>query len=101
MEMIATVIKTNPESMLVIDAATGNEVRVNFRDARKFHPGNTIRIIYNGIMTKSFPPQISADSIKLISPPQQPVDSDSPSPLSELRGVVTQRARNSLRLRDV
>jgi ribosomal protein L21E len=99
MEMIATVIKANSESLLVVDTATGNEVRVNFRNARKFSPGNTVKIIFNGIMTKSMPPQISADSIQLISK-HTSHDSFTPSYPYEIRGVVIQRARKSLRLRD-
>ena len=69
MMMIATVRQVRPNSLLVRDRATSQDVVVNTRDARGFCPGDVVRIVYNGVMTQSIPPQISAARIfRILSP---------------------------------
>lgn len=60
MIMNATIREVREESLLVCDYATGQDVVVNTREACCFCVGQRIRIQYNGIMTLSMPPQISA-----------------------------------------
>ena len=69
MVMIATVLSAQHGSLLVFDFANRQQVRVNTNDAFRFRPGDLVRIRYNGAMTMSIPPQISATSIAQISPP--------------------------------
>ena len=91
MTMIATVIRTEPGNILVWDAAASREVKVHFRDAGRFSPGERIRITYNGAMTHSIPPQITAISIQRIESPAKP---------AEMRAVILERRRNLLVVRD-
>ena len=54
--------------LLVLDASNNQEVLVHTSySARCFSAGNRIRIQYNGVMTASLPPQISAESICFLS----------------------------------
>ncbi len=54
--------------LLVRDDSSSQEVLVNTSySARCFSAGNRIRIQYNGAMTYSLPPQISAESICMLS----------------------------------
>lgn len=71
MVMIATVISMRRDSLLVFDFANRQQVQVNTNDAFRFRPGDLVRIRYNGAMTMSIPPQISAISIVRISPPNR------------------------------
>lgn len=96
MAMNATVIRSNRQSLLVRNEANGEEVMVFFRNANAFSPGDRIRIIFNGQMTMSIPPQISAISIQRLRPaPPSP----HPSP-RQMRAVVLQSGRNALIVRD-
>lgn len=63
MIMHAIVLSVRPDNLLVLDRATRREVRVNTPGARRFRPGDFVRIRYNGVMTRSIPPQISAEHI--------------------------------------
>lgn len=95
MEMDAIVISIDPRGLLVRDSATGNEVFVNFGNPRLFSPGDAIRITFNGIMTNSLPPQISASSIARI-PQAQPAPT-----FSEIRRArILQVRRGILLVRD-
>ena len=67
MVMIATVLRVQRGSLLVFDFAGRQQVRVNTNDAFRFRPGDLVRIRYNGAMTMSIPPQISATRITRIS----------------------------------
>lgn len=96
MIMNATVIQAEPRSLLVWDSDTGNEVRVHFRNSNRFSPGEHVRIEFNGVMTHSIPPQITATSIQRISDPTPP----KPNP-SEMRAVILQRRRDSLLVRNL
>lgn len=96
MFMNATVISIDPRGLLVRDSATGQEVFVNFNNPNAFSPGDLIRISYNGMMTRSIPPQISATSIRRVTatPPPQT------TPSEIRRAVVLQVRNNSLIIRD-
>lgn len=63
MTMTATVRQVRQGSLLVRDHQIRQEVVVNTRIARRFRPGDRVLIIYNGVMTKSLPPQITAQRI--------------------------------------
>lgn len=62
MTMCATIIGIENGRLLVLDNATEQEVIVKTR-CNKFDEGDKVRIIYNGIMTLSLPPQITAGRI--------------------------------------
>lgn len=64
--MCATVMQVDPQNMLVCDHSTNQEVLVHTEDACRFSQGNRVCIHFNGIMTMSIPPQITADCIRLI-----------------------------------
>lgn len=67
--MLAIVLEVRRGSLLVRDLATGQNVVVNTNNARRFQRGDRIGIWYNGIMTNSLPPQISATRIvRLFAP---------------------------------
>lgn len=66
MLMQAVVIEVQWERLLVLDLDTRQTILVNTPDARRFRPGDLIRIRYNGVMTNSIPPQISASNIAVI-----------------------------------
>ena len=63
--MLATVVQSwNTTQVLVTDNANGQPVVVNTEyDTRGLVPGDQVRIVFNGVMTASLPPQISAQSI--------------------------------------
>ena len=63
MLMQAVVIEVQWERLLVLDLDTRQTILVNTPDARRFRPGDLIRIRYNGVMANSIPPQISASNI--------------------------------------
>ena len=63
--MLATVVQPwNTTQVLVTDNSSGQEVLVNTEySTANLAAGNQVRIVYNGVMTASLPPQISAQSI--------------------------------------
>ena len=62
--MIATVVRAWGSQVLVTDNANGQEVLVNTNHSTSnLMTGEQVRIVYDGIMTASLPPQISAQSI--------------------------------------
>lgn len=63
MTMCAEVIGTDCGRLLVSELPSGEEVLVNANCICRFKKGDKIKIIYDGIMTRSIPPQISADRI--------------------------------------
>lgn len=97
MTIDATVLEVYDDRLLVIDLNNNQEVIVNFQGARRFSPGDLIRIIFNGQMTSSIPPQITATSIQTIRRPIMPP----PATSTELRAVVLQRKNNSLLVREL
>lgn len=62
MIMCAEVKEVEKDRLLVKDMASEQDVVVN-TSCPDFEPGDKIRIFYNGMMTMSLPPQISAERI--------------------------------------
>lgn len=99
MTMTATVIQVGPQSLLVRNEENNEEVLVNFRNSNRFSVGDRIRITFNGQMTFSIPPQITATSIQRLGS----ISPAPPSPQlrpSEMRAVVLQTGRNFLIVRN-
>ena len=63
--MRATVVQSwNTSQVLVTDNANGQQVLVNTNyNTGNLTAGDQVRIVFNGVMTASLPPQISAQSI--------------------------------------
>ena len=62
--MIATVVQAWGTQVLVTDSSNGQEVLVNTAySTSNLAAGDQVRIVYDGVMTASLPPQISAQSI--------------------------------------
>ena len=62
--MIATVVQAWGTQVLVTDNANGQQVLVNTNySTGNLAAGDQVRIVYNGVMTASISPQISAPSI--------------------------------------
>lgn len=91
MTLTATVTQTGPRSLLVRDSATSDEILVLFNNAGRFSVGDNVRITFNGQMTRSIPPQITATSIERIR---------GGAPTTIMRAVILQRRRTSLLVRD-
>ncbi len=68
MFMQAVVIEVQRNRLLVLDLETRQNVLVNTPIARQFRPGDFINIWYNGAMTRSIPPQITALRITAAQP---------------------------------
>lgn len=66
MVMIAVVREVRSGNLLVRDRATGQNIVVNTNQTQCIFPGDLVGILYNGVMTNSFPPQISALRIRTI-----------------------------------
>jgi len=93
----AIVLEVHDNRLLVRNLSTNEEIMVNFRNARRFSPGDFVRITFNGQMTRSIPPQIAAISIQILRHPIVP----SPPALSELRAVILQIRRGELLVREI
>ena len=63
MVMFATVLEVNCSNLLVKEFPNEQEVIVNTSWACRFNVGENVKIVYNGAMTASLPPQISARRI--------------------------------------
>ncbi len=62
--MIATVVQAWGSQVLVTDNANSQQVLVNTNNSTSnLTAGDQVRIVYNGVMTASLPPQISDRSI--------------------------------------
>ena len=61
--MCASVLQVQEASLLVFDQAGCRQVLVHTANANCFCPGDCVCIVFNGVMTASIPPQISASSI--------------------------------------
>lgn len=62
--MLATVVRSWGSQVLVTDNENGQEVLVNTNySTSNLTAGDQVRIVYDGVMTASLPPQISAQSI--------------------------------------
>ncbi len=67
MIMCATVLEVNNDSLLVHDMKTEQDVIVNTSCTCRVNVNDRVKIIYNGIMTNSLPPQISSRKIYRIN----------------------------------
>ena len=66
--MLATVVQAWGNQVLVRDNSNSQEVLVNTRySTGNLAAGDQVRIQYDGVMTTSIPPQISAQSICVFS----------------------------------
>lgn len=63
MTMNASVLQVYGSSLLVFDQASCQQVIVHTPNAACFSAGDCVCIHYNGVMTQSIPPQISATCI--------------------------------------
>ena len=64
MTMCAVILEISDRRLLVRDSKTDQEIAVNTRCNCNFRVGDRIIIVYNGAMTRSIPPQISAIRIR-------------------------------------
>lgn len=62
--MCAVILETRNRQLLVRDSKTDQEIVVNTRCNCNFRVGDRVLIFYNGAMTMSIPPQISAIRIR-------------------------------------
>ena len=62
--MNARVLRVCRCELLVCDLCGSQEVLVHTNEACCFRPGQCVCITYNGVMTRSVPPQITADCVK-------------------------------------
>lgn len=60
MKMCAVVCEVGCDVLLVCDLENDQQVEVHTNQARCFREGEQICICYDGAMTRSIPPQISA-----------------------------------------
>lgn len=61
--LTATVLSVHEGYLMVFNDANGQQVHVNFEYAHHFCPGQQVTVRYNGVMTRSIPPQITAEDI--------------------------------------
>lgn len=64
MRMCAEILEIGNRQLLVRDSKTDQEIAVNTRCNCNFRVGDKVIIFYNGAMTASIPPQISAIRIR-------------------------------------
>lgn len=62
--MNARVLRTGRCELLVCDLCGSQEVLVHTDSACCFQPGQCVCVTYSGAMTRSVPPQITADCVK-------------------------------------
>ncbi len=67
MQMQAAILTVSCDSLLVFDRRNHQRVHVHFSGACRFRPSELVCIRYNGVMTRSIPPQITADSIRRLT----------------------------------
>ena len=64
MTMLATVVQAWGSQVLVTDNANGQEILVLTNNSTSnLVAGDQVRIVHNGVMTASIPPQLNAQSI--------------------------------------
>ena len=61
--MRAVILEVSKDNLFVRDSETNQEVLVHTNCVCNLHVNDRILILYNGIMTMSIPPQISASRI--------------------------------------
>lgn len=65
--LTAQVLDVRCGALLVCDCENSQQVQVNTDDACSYEAGDRLQIQYNGTMTNSLPPQITATCIRRIS----------------------------------
>ena len=60
----ACVLKVCPCELLVCDLCTCQQVSVHTPDACCFRPGERVCVTYDGAMTHSLPPQVTAQQVE-------------------------------------
>lgn len=102
MIMIAIVLQVDNMSLLVRDLSNNQEVRVNMSGNQNISPGDRIMIFYNGAMTMSIPPQISAFAVQVLQPSViPPTPPTPPLPQTQVRAIVVEKRTNSLLVREL
>ncbi len=66
MTICAVILEISDRRLLVRDSKTDQEIAVNIRCNCNFRVGDRVIIVYNGAMTRSIPPQISAIRIRKV-----------------------------------
>lgn len=100
MTIDAIVIRTDPRGLLVRSLETGEEIMVLLNDPSGFSPGDYIRITFNGQMTHSIPPQITATAIQSFGSPPLPIRPPEPN-AGEARVMIVQKRQDSLLVLDM
>lgn len=65
--MYARVLEVSCGTLLVRERCTDQEMLVRTGRACRFAEGDCVLIVYNGAMTRSIPPQITANRIRRVS----------------------------------
>lgn len=66
--MLATVTQAWGSQVLVLDQSNNQEVLVHTNHSTSnLAAGDVVRIVFNGVMTASIPPQINAQSICIVT----------------------------------
>jgi len=89
------------QGILIRDESNEQEVMVSVRNTNRYKIGDKCNVIYNGYMTKSIPPQITASNIRILRPPVIPLppigNIRPPFPqVREMRARVVRRESNFL-----
>lgn len=66
MTMQATILRVQPDTLLVLQHATFQRMLVHTPEACHFRVGDVVCIQYSGAMTFSIPPQITAINISIL-----------------------------------
>lgn len=99
MVMLAIVLKVESNSILVRDLSNNQEVQVNMRNTQNISVGDRVAIFYNGTMTMSIPPQITALSVQVLKSATVPPATE--APWTEVRAVIVDKRNNSLLVRNI
>lgn len=99
MVMLAIVLRVGRNSILVRDLSNNQEVQVNMRNTQNISVGDRVAIFYNGTMTTSIPPQISALSVQVLRSTAVPPASEISG--TEVRAVIVDKRSNSLLVRNI
>ena len=66
MTIQATVLRVQPNNLLVFQHSTSQTILVHTPNACRFNVGDFVCIRFSGAMTMSIPPQITATNISII-----------------------------------
>lgn len=68
MILFGTVERVRRDQLVVRDRRTRRSVIVFTRQTRCFEPGDVVSVLFNGVITQSIPPQITAIAVRRLSP---------------------------------